>query len=207
MPDESHHSNPQPVTRTSRDRHRLIEHLLQLAREREAGGPGRAAIAELRRAAGKGPHWPAAVYKHVLPYLGPQPTAEDEEAALYVATLFALAPAPNDGDESQNLGAVLAQVDRASGSDSIERRFRLMLQSETDDLPGHLRHAVSLAQAKGVHIGWNRLFEDMKHLMSGNPDRRQRVIRQWARSFWAYSPGNGDAEDSISGNTLSSTSE
>lgn len=165
----------------------LIEYLLRLARESENSGPARVALAKLRRGAGKGPEWPASVYAHVLRYVSQKSGRDGEDIALNIATLFALAPSKYDGSDRDNIGRVLARVRDATGSDSIERRFRLLLESEPEDLAGHLRHAVSLADSQGVSIGWNRLLWDLRGLHSKDDEKRQRVVRNWARSFWTKS--------------------
>lgn len=162
----------------------LIEYLFRLVRETENSGIARTALAELRRGAGKGPQWPASVYAHVLRYVNPKTGRVGENIALNIATLFALAPVKFDGSERDNMGRVLAKVRDITGSESIERRFRLLLESEPEDLAGHLRQAVSLADSHSVPIGWNRLLWDLRGLNSKDDEKRQRVIRSWARSFW-----------------------
>jgi CRISPR system Cascade subunit CasB len=78
-----------------------------------------------------------------------------------------------------------------AGSASVERRFTALLDCHADELPGHLRHAVSLLKSKGVPVDWRVLLADVQWW--GHGDRF--VQREWAREFWGRgSAGYSDAE-------------
>jgi CRISPR system Cascade subunit CasB len=68
-------------------------------------------------------------------------------------------------------------------SESIEKRFVALLNSDEDDLPLHLRHAVSLLAAASIPLDWTRLLLDVQAW--GHPERY--VQRQWSRDFWGAS--------------------
>tara|TARA_R110001592_G_scaffold149898_2_gene375482 strand:- start:33 stop:575 length:543 start_codon:yes stop_codon:yes gene_type:complete len=73
-----------------------------------------------------------------------------------------------------------------NGSESIRRRFHIVLDAEYDpqtgdgDLPYRLRQMTRYAASKGVGIDWVRL---LKHLRSWNASERW-VQKEWARSFF-----------------------
>jgi CRISPR system Cascade subunit CasB len=151
---------------------RFVDHLERL---RDRGD--RAALARLRRGLGRDPGTVAGVHPLVQPWLPRGLGPRREDAFYLVASLFAAHPAPGGvGD----LGAAFARL--AAGRDSAgpERRLTALLDAHPDDLPRHLRHAVSLLAADAVPVDWRRLLADL--LAWGHPGRR--VQRAWARSFW-----------------------
>jgi CRISPR type I-E-associated protein CasB/Cse2 len=85
-----------------------------------------------------------------------------------------------------NFGQTWKRAIQGSDSDSIKRRFHILLDSEFDphtgdgDLPYRLRQMVRFAAAKGVGVDWPEL---LKHLRSWNsPDKW--VQKAWARAFF-----------------------
>lgn len=144
-------------------------------------GDARAALAALRR--GLGGHPPYEVYRW-LP-VGLKPWQED--AALLVAALFAWHP--QKGGRG-NLGSAFFRIpDR---SDSVEKRFAALLNCHGDDLPAHLRQAVSLLKAKEVPVNWLQLLKDLR-----NWDRQEHwVQRNWAREFWGGKVGEAEGRES-----------
>jgi CRISPR system Cascade subunit CasB len=73
-----------------------------------------------------------------------------------------------------------------SGSDSIKRRFPILLDGEFDprtgegDLSHRLRQMVRYAAGKGVGVEWPLLLVDLKFW--NDPDKR--VQKRWAQSFF-----------------------
>ena len=65
-------------------------------------------------------------------------------------------------------------------NESLEKRFIGLLNCHRDDLPNHLRQAVSLLKSKDVQINWRRLLKD---ILSWDHEARF-VQQQWAREFW-----------------------
>jgi CRISPR system Cascade subunit CasB len=65
-------------------------------------------------------------------------------------------------------------------SESLEKRFVALLNCHRDDLPNHLRQAVSLLKSEDVSINWRRLLKD---ILSWDHETRF-VQQQWAREFW-----------------------
>jgi CRISPR system Cascade subunit CasB len=164
-----------------RDREdRFVKHLESL---RDRGD--RAALARLRRGLGRAPGTVAETFPLVQPRLPEGMPPRQENAFYLVASLFASHPGPG---EAGNLGAAFARLAAQRDSASIEQRFVALLNCHEDDLPGHLRHAVSLLAASDVPVNWRQLLADVQRW--GHPGRP--VQRQWARNYWA---GNGPAEE------------
>lgn len=157
----------------------------------------RAALAALRRGLGKQP----GTAPEMFPYLAPW--TQDaygwrEESMYLVASLFALHPVswhpPQEERHRTNLGASLLRASRDGSHEGIERRFVAMLSSRRDDLPEHLRHAVSLCKAHEVPIHWLRLLWDVRAW-----DREDhRVQRDWARGFWQKPQAETEAHSATS---------
>jgi CRISPR system Cascade subunit CasB len=156
---------------------RFVANLRRLADRDD--GPARAALAKLRRGLGKPPGAALETLAVVQPRL-PQGLSLREESACYlVASLFAEHPQPGGGGSLGRAFALLAQKRQA---ESLEKRFVALLNAEEEDLPEHLRHAVSLLKAEGIAVDWACLIDDIQRW--GHPDQRSWVQRQWARDFW-----------------------
>lgn len=85
-----------------------------------------------------------------------------------------------------------------NGSESIKRRFHILLDAEFDpwtgdgDLPYRLRQMVRYAASKGVGVEWPLLLTDLKFWN----DPQKRVQKRWARTFFAPErPDNGKNEE------------
>jgi CRISPR system Cascade subunit CasB len=146
----------------------------------------RAALAALRRGLGKPPGAVTEMDRHVVPWLhGDQPGPHD--AAFYlVASLFAAWHQGRDAVEefSGSLGKSLRAVAHADPERraGVERRVMALLASHSEELPTHLRHAVSLLRSREVPVpvDWSRLLRDLERW-----DHSDRVVqRRWARDFW-----------------------
>ena len=151
----------------------------------------RAPLASLRRGLGKPPGEAAEALRYVLPRIPQKGSLWDEDAYFLVGTLFALHqinwPSIDDSTQATSLGASFERLARKVESDSIEKRFVALLNCHQDDLPTHLRHAVSLLKSKEIPIDWARLLRDVRGW--NHPDRY--VQRNWARAFWANSAAAG----------------
>ncbi len=147
---------------------------LESLRDREDRG----ALATLRRGLGREPGSVVEMYPYVVPWL-PAGLSRQAEAAYYlVAALFAYHPSPGG---SGNLGdAFRGTLDAQGDNTAIERRFATLLAAHPDDLPFHLRQAVSFLKSKERPIDWRQLLADLQAW--GHPDGY--VQKQWARSFW-----------------------
>jgi CRISPR system Cascade subunit CasB len=139
---------------------------------------GRAALAALRRGLGRRPGETPEMYRYLVPWTA-HLQREGEEARYLVASLFASHPLSWHGEGAGNFGASMARVASDDG-ESTERRFVALLSSHRDDLPEHLRHAVSLCASKEVPVSWGRLLRDLPRW----DDAQRQVQLGWAREFW-----------------------
>jgi CRISPR system Cascade subunit CasB len=96
-----------------------------------------------------------------------------------------------------NFGDTWKRAIAGTNSESIRRRFHILLDSDYDprtgdgDLPYRLRQMVCYASRKGVGTNWQNL---LKHVRNWNsPDRW--VQKEWARSFFS-SQGSEDVNTS-----------
>lgn len=86
---------------------------------------------------------------------------------------------------SGNFGATWKLAIGRSPSNSIQRRFHILLDSEIDadgggDLPYRLRQMVRYCATAGVGLDWPQLLSDLRAW--NHPDRF--VQKRWARSFF-----------------------
>jgi CRISPR system Cascade subunit CasB len=95
--------------------------------------------------------------------------------AFMVASLFALHP---DTTDAGNLGTSFRRI--GNPSESIEKRFVALLNAHSDDLPDHLRQAISLLRSNEVRVNWLQLLRDIE---GWNRDDRI-VQRKWAAEYW-----------------------
>jgi CRISPR system Cascade subunit CasB len=193
----------------------LIDHLEKLAEGLAAdrgSSRSRAALAALRRGLGRRPGTVAEVEPHVAPYLPETPSRRDD-AYYLVASLFALHPeggwqrAPDERGPT-NLGASFRRLqakEREQGGtgENVDKRFVALLNAHAEDLPEHLRHAISLLKAHNVPVDWREL---LRGLLSWDANSRswdadsRRVQRAWARAYWGASgaapsePAGADAD-------------
>ncbi len=149
----------------------FIEYLEKL-RDREDRG----ALAALRRGLGRPPGEATEMYPYIFCFAGIK--SLEEKDYFLVASLFALHP---DKGGNGYMGSVFLRIKQLTNSDSIEQRFVALLNSDKEDLPIHLRHAVALAKGKDIPINWGQLLKDIRCW-----DHEARFVqRNWARDFWA----------------------
>lgn len=144
----------------------------------------RAALASLRRSLDGETQTFAGAARVIARYLPRQLDRWEEDDAYLVAALFALAPSTS----GLRLASALRRVAQSTGSSSIELRFTAMLASGREDLPTHLRHAVTLVRGAGVDLDWAALLRDV--LRWGAPAGSTQ--KTWAREFW----GSNEADNS-----------
>jgi CRISPR system Cascade subunit CasB len=163
----------------SRPEDRFVAFLVKLVESED-----RAPLAALRRGLGKKPGEAADSHPYILPRIPANASRWDEDAYYLTGSLFALHqidwPAGEDESRRTNLGASFARLGRVVESESIEKRFVALLNCHEDDLPDHLRHAVSLLKSKEIPIDWARLLRDVRRW--NHEDRW--VQREWAQAFW-----------------------
>src|SRR5262249_19616278 len=122
-----------------------------------------------------------------------------EDMAALLAGLFASLAAGRIGTqpieaEDVSLGKAFSRLADATGSESIEQRFIAILNTAKEDLPVHLRYAVSLMRSKDIVFDWGMLLRD---LLAWDYERSP-VQRRWARHFWAGREKEAAAEETPS---------
>lgn len=121
--------------------------------------------------------------------------ATTEAVALLVASLLAQYSTTDIRSGRHRLAGDFGRTWRkavaGSSSESLSRRFNVLLDSEFDpytgegDLPYRLRQMVRYAASKDVGVDWPQLAADLRHW--NHPDRF--VQKRWARSFFASDAG------------------
>ncbi len=188
---------------------RLITCLRGLVKDPER--PDRAALATLKRGAGRPPATVAEMYPLVEPLLHENASPHERDAAYLTAALFALHPLDWPKDEGdrrraaqRSFGATLRaarwreeQHTRENEDRGLERRFVALLEARREDLAPHLRGLVTLLQARNEHarVDYEQLFRDLTWW--DHPERD--VQRRWAEGFWRGSaldatPGDDPAD-------------
>jgi CRISPR system Cascade subunit CasB len=167
-------------TNLDKPEERFVAYLKKLVDDEE-----RAALAALRRSLGKQVAEAAEAHRYILPRVPKNANEWDEDAYYLVGGLFALHQISWQSNanrpQTTNLGASFAWLNRELESDNIEKRFVALLNSHEDDLPTHLRHAVSLLKSKEIPVDWSRLLRDLR----GWNREDRRIQRNWARAFWS----------------------
>lgn len=92
-----------------------------------------------------------------------------------VGSLFAHHRLPSE--ESESLGKIFS---KHKGSDSLEKRFKSLLEARGDELIKRLREIVGLSKSQEIPIHYGRLLWDIVNW--DNPE--QAVQFRWARDYW-----------------------
>jgi CRISPR system Cascade subunit CasB len=177
-----------------------LEGLVPQEGRKEGRNGDRGALASLRRGLGKQPGEAAEMLPYVMPWAGSEDWGQQGDYFL-VASLFAMHPknwlaeqAEGKRPESTNLGAsfhkLRAEAERkAKSGESINKRFVALLNSEREDLPDHLRHAISLFRAHDVAVDWGQLLHDLRWWNGEWRNGERRGVQwEWARAFWREAP-------------------
>jgi CRISPR system Cascade subunit CasB len=159
---------------------RFIERLLALAPPGRPQAWDRGTLAELRRGLGKD----ASRALIRAGWLFRDVPGWGLDGAAVVAALFASHPEHAAGIR---FGRAFRRYCDDAGSESAGKRFVALLDSDNDDLPDRLRHAVTLLKAKGIAPDWGLLLNDV--LRWDSPHRTAQ--RQWSRDFWAERAAEG----------------
>lgn len=140
-------------------------------------GPSRAGLAALRAGLRNKDGVAIEMMPHIAPYLGEREHPGDRWF-FAVATLFALHPL--DTQERLSLGGAFGRL--RGNSDSIEKRFQLLIASDEEDLFERLKQIVSLLKADGVPLNWYALLSDLTTNSWDDPERTLQL--RWARDFY-----------------------
>lgn len=156
-------------------RGKFISNLRQL--EARDDGASRAGLAALRAGLRSDDGIAIEMMPHVAPYLDEREQASDRWF-FAVAALFALHPL--DTTERLSLGNSFGRL--RQNSDSIEKRFQLLIASDEEDLFARLKQVISLLKAQGVPVNWYTLLSDLTINDWDDPERTLQL--RWARDFY-----------------------
>jgi CRISPR system Cascade subunit CasB len=159
-----------------------LESIVSDDRRRDTG-----ALAALRRGLGQPPGTCADMFPYVLPHLTEEQQQRHFAEYCLLASLFAYHPESAPKGSQDNLGNHMRNAGRDSTSEggiseATERRFSTLLRAHPDDLPVHLRQAISFLKSKKEPVNWNQLLQDLLHWDNENMS----VQKAWARGFWGY---------------------
>ncbi len=160
-------------------------------------GLGNGELAQLRRAAGDR----LGDRSELLWFAGYTRSERTEAVDFLVATLLAQYSTVTIKSGAHrgkgDFGATWKRAIGLSTSDSIKRRFHILLDSDlawdgSGDLPYRLRQMVRYAAAKGVGVDWAQLLRDLQNW----PYLERRPQKRWARSFFSSfnEPAEGDSQ-------------
>ncbi len=148
--------------------------VLHLERLHDTGNRG--ALAALKRGLGRrDPELNFEGSRWVAPWLPDGLSQREVREAYLVAALFASHPMKGG---KGNIGTAIGKI--PDPSDSIEKRFIALVDSDEEDFPVHIRQAVSLLKANDVPVNWKQLMKDICYW--GHPDKF--VQKKWVSEFW-----------------------
>lgn len=158
----------------------FIKYLEELEKK-ENRGP----LAALRRGLQHEPGTCVDMYPHIIPWLGHVKGKWEKDMHYLIASLFAYHPSTSN---TGNMGDVFKKISlnkKKNKNNSLEQRFVTLLRSNPEDLPFHIRQAISIAKSENIPINWHRLFYDLKRwpYESNFPP-----YENWAQSFWKREP-------------------
>lgn len=154
---------------------RLVGALVRL--EKNDAGSDRATMAALRSGLRHSDGVAMEMMPFVSKFLPPRELPSDVRW-FQIAALFALHPQNSRGQSFAQAFRQLAD----KGSESIEKRFQLLLSCQGEDLFRHLTQCVGLLHSQNIALNWFRLLHD---LSSGDWDNPRRSIQmRWAREFY-----------------------
>jgi CRISPR system Cascade subunit CasB len=145
--------------------------------------PDRSALAALRRILATWPSVPAKAMRVIAPFLPHHATGWRETVYYLAAGLFAMHPCSSGsaGKSARSFGATLRQAASSDPAQGPERRLLALLGCRSEDLPDHLRHAVSYLRARDVPVDYRQLMKDLFWWDAGEG----KVQRRWGRDFWS----------------------
>jgi CRISPR system Cascade subunit CasB len=159
---------------------------------------GRAALAILKRGIAKPPGEYREMYSYILPFLANEEDGSQEgfswkqQCYFLTASLFAMNPIQNP---NYSFAEAMHYVKIQKDSGSIEKRFMAILSCRREDLPKHLRHAVSLIEAEKISFDWIRFLRDIKRWS----DTYRLVQKKWAKEYWSKDFNAIDIEEDNQG--------
>ncbi len=181
---EKTNKNPVKKTRFQIPKSSFIKYLENLVKQENRG-----ALASLRRGLQHDLGHCVDMYPYIIPWIKDVKGKWEKQMHYLIAALFAFHP---QSTTNGNLGDVFKKIFQSKGeAASLEQRFIAVLKSNPEDLPFHIRQAISLAKNENIPINWNELFYDLKRwpFTSKFPP-----YEKWAESFWRKPRKNENEE-------------
>ena len=147
--------------------------------------------AVLRRSLAFDPGQYVPAYPYVEPVVKDESSSWRREMYYLVAGLWAAHWREGRSGSPMTIGKACATHQATSGSTSTERRFITLLDSDSDQLPHHLRQMVALL--KDQLIDFEALLKD---LVYWNNDQK-RTQNAWARDFYRNLQDDTETEPTI----------
>ncbi len=150
-----------------------------------SGSPDRRSLAALRRCLSTWPSAAPEAIRVVAPFIPENATGAWESQYYLIAALFALYPCASsiDAKRGPSLGKSLREAANKDPAQGPERRLLALLNCKSEDLPNHLRHAISYLRSKNVPVDYKRLMQDLNYWDLENGQ----VQKTWGRHFWSGS--------------------
>lgn len=170
-------------------------HLVALASPKHAKHSP-AALATLRRSLTFAPGDDPRAMPWVEPFVGRgwHPSDTRRRARYVVAGLFALNP---ERDPSRRFASALKVLAQHYGqdSDTVERRFIVLLGARGDNVLVHLRQFARRLAAERIGYDPTRLLKDLRIWMRREPDTWQldQLRKHWARDFYRTQGSHSDS--------------
>ncbi len=168
----------------------FIEYLESLAKNEDRGS-----LASLRRGLQYDLGTCIDMYPYLIPWLANVKGKWEKNVYYLIASLFAYHPSVV---QEGNMGDVFYQIKtKKGGNTSLEQRFMTLIRSDPEDLPLHLKQAISIAKSEGISVNWHELFFD---LMRWPYDSSFPPFEKWAQSYWKKDMTQKEDADSIEQN-------
>jgi CRISPR type I-E-associated protein CasB/Cse2 len=175
-----------PYEKENEADHTLMTHLAKLHENynKQHDADSRGKLANLRYAMRDRLHADYPIGR-VIPALEPGGMADDadrNEWRTVIAGLFGFAHADVEDKRGKSLGTALRDLFEARQNESLERRFMMLLNSDAEHLPGHLRQAISLLKAQGLALDWSMLLADASAWSARDKWAQKKWVRDYYRS-------------------------
>ena len=144
---------------------------------------GRAALAKLRRGAGKLPGNVPEIWEITIGAL-PENAGEYAEQAIHVAlTLFALHRQGSEisGQNGGTLGTAVSKLKSGDNDEAVTRRFNSAVTATTiTELSVHVRSLVQLLRTKNIDMDYPKLAQELYYWQI-DPEKTR---LNWGRDYW-----------------------
>ena len=161
---------------------------------------GRAALAKLRRGAGKSSGSVPEIWEITVGAL-PENAGEFAEQAVHVAlTLFAMHRQGTEisGQNGGTLGTAVSKLKNGDNDDAVTRRFNSAVTSATiTELSVHTRSLVQLLKSKGIDMDYPKFAQELYYWQFES--KKEEICLNWGRNYWRLKNSEKQKEDSNNG--------